>query len=386
MKLYKHQQQLVDLNPDKHGLFWQCGTGKTLAAIELAKDKGSALIVCPKSIKEQWEEQIDYWHVFTKEEFRKAWNKLPKYDCLIIDEAHYFSGIKSQMHKSLIKYVKKHNPQYIYLLTATPYLSTPFNIYCLARILGYNWNYRKFFDSYFTNVRMGSRYIPMVKKGIEPQIAKLVATIGNTVKLQDCVDVPEQIYQTEYFGLTVDQRRAINVIKSEETNHIVKWTAIHQVCGGTRKGDGYTDTKYYKSEKLERLKDICKEHKKVIVVCRYNAELETIQKEIGGTIINGETKNKNEISIRENAKEESILLMNAACSEGNDKIWSYPLMVFYSYDFSFKNYKQMKGRILRANHLKKNVYLSLIVKGTIDEDVKKSLDNKVSFDIEIYNK
>jgi len=391
MKLYKHQQQLVDLNPDKHGLFWQCGTGKTLAAIELAKDKGSALIVCPKSIKEQWEEQIDYWHVFTKEEFRKAWNKLPKYDCLIIDEAHYFSGIKSQMYKSLIKYVKKHNPQYIYLLTATPYLSTPFNIYCLASILGCNWSYQQFFNRFFTRVYMGSRLVPVIKTNIEPQIAKLVNTIGNTVKLQDCVDVPEQIYQTEYFGLTLEQCTAIERIKSEETNHIVKWTRIHQVCGGSLKGDGYTETRYFKSEKLDRLKDICKEHKKVVVVCRYNAEVEMItdslKEKYDGTIINitGQNKDRHHCIQVANKEDKCLIIINAACCEGYE-LPTFDLMVFYSYDFSLKNYLQMKGRIQRINNVKKNVYLSLIVKDTIDEDVKKSLDNKVSFDIEIYNK
>ncbi len=229
MKLYKHQQQLVDLNPDKHGLFWQCGTGKTLAAIELAKDKGSALIVCPKSIKEQWEEQIDYWHVFTKEEFRKAWNKLPKYDCLIIDEAHYFSGIKSQMYKSLIKYVKKHNPQYIYLLTATPYLSTPFNIYCLASILGCNWSYQQFFNRFFTRVYMGSRLVPVIKTNIEPK-SPSSSTPSETPSNSKTVSM----YQNKYTKLNTlklpkSKDKEFRKLIETETNHIVKWTKIHQI-------------------------------------------------------------------------------------------------------------------------------------------------------------
>jgi len=189
----------------------------------------------------------------------------------------------------------------------------------------------------------------------------------------------------------LEQCTAIERIKSEETNHIVKWTRIHQVCGGSLKGDGYTETRYFKSEKLDRLKDICKEHKKVVVVCRYNAEVEMItdslKEKYDGTIINitGQNKDRHHCIQVANKEDKCLIIINAACCEGYE-LPTFDLMVFYSYDFSLKNYLQMKGRIQRINNVKKNVYLSLIVKDTIDEDVKKSLDNKVSFDIEIYNK
>jgi len=369
MKLFKHQFDLVNQAPSKHLLAWETGTGKTLAAIELAirTGNGNTLVICPKSLKEQWLEQIPNnveWDVVTKEDFRKNWESFYKYNILIIDEAHYFSGMKSQMHKSLIKYIKKHDPQYIYLLTATPYLSTPFNIYCLANILGHRWSYQKFKNTFFSDVRMGNRIIPVIKKGIEPQIAKLVNTIGNTVKLQDCIDVPEQIYQTEYFTLTTAQKKAIKDIEGTETTHITKWCKIHQICGGTLKGDGYTETRTYKSEKLERLKDICREHKKVVVVCRYNAEVEMICDWLktldthAYLKITGNTKDKHSGIKRANAVDiPCVVVVNAACCVGYE-LPTFDLMVFYSYDFSMANTIQMRGRINRINHPKKNVYLS----------------------------
>jgi len=391
MELYQHQKDLIKLNPSKHLLAWGCGTGKTLASIELSKIKDEqTLIICPKSIKEQWLEQVDY-DILTKEEFRKDWRTLQKYDTLIIDEAHYFSGIKSQMYKNLIKYIKKNVPDNIFLLTATPYMSSPWNIYCLANILGYKWSYNKFKMAFFNDVRMGNRIIPVIKKNIEPQIAKLVNLIGGTVSLQDCIDVPEQIYQTEYFDLTSEQKRAIKEVQKTETNHIVKWTKIHQVCGGTLKGDGYIEDQYFKTEKLERLKNICSEHKKVIVVCRYNAEVEMIEKQLKKCklenvgSITGKTQEKHSVVKVANEYKETKLIINAACSEGYE-LPTFDLMVFYSYDFSLKNYLQMKGRIQRINNIKKNVYLDLIVKNTIDSDVKKSLKNKINFDLEIYKK
>jgi hypothetical protein len=60
-------------------------------------------------------------------------------------------------------------------------------------------------------------------------------------------------------------------------------------------------------------------------------------------------------------------------------------MIFYSVAFDLKNYLQMQWRIHRANHLKNNLYISLVVADTIDEDVHKTLSNKMDFHIELYN-
>lgn len=389
MNLYKHQQALLDLNPKKWGLWWHCGTGKTIGSIAIAKKNSpnSTLVICIKSDKEKWEEEVKPlgWPVYTKEEFRKNWNTIPFYDCVIGDEGHYFSGPKSQMHKNLIKYIKKHDPAYIYLLTATPYLSTPWNIFALGRILGYKWNYMQFKLRFFKNEYYGNRTVSVPKDDIEKDIATMVSSIGTTVALQDCIDVPEQIYQTELFDLTMAQKQAIKVVNETETVHIVKWTKIHQIMGGSLKGDGYVKDQFFKCDKLARLKEICSEHKKVVVVCRYNAECEMIREQIGGFIINGVTQDRHHKIVFANQKSQGHLIINAACSEGYE-LPTFDLMIFYSYDFSLKNYIQMKGRIQRINHVKKNVYLSLINKGTIDEDVKKSLDKKINFDLEIYGK
>jgi len=318
---------------------------------------------------------------------------LPKYNCLIIDEAHYFSGMrgfrkKSGMLKALLWYIKKYDPKCIYGLTATPYLSTPWNIYALAQILGRNWNYMTFKHRFFYDVNMGRRYpVPVIKGHIENDIADLVNKLGNTVRLDECVDVPEQIFLTEYFELTPTQKKVIKEL--DDIVHISRWTKTHQICGGTLKGDGYIESTFYESEKMKRLLDLCEEHKKLVIVCRYNNELSCLYNKLDSfknkAIINGSVKDRHDI-IKQADKEESfILLIQAACSEGYE-LPSFPIMIFYSYDFSLKNYIQMIGRIQRINAIKKNVYISLVVKNTIDEDVKKSIDNKKDFDIAIYNK
>lgn len=395
MELFKHQQELVDKKPEKWLLAWQTGTGKSLAAMELSRNNSDVtLIVCPKSIKDQWAEEAEknnfLCKIYTKEEFKKYLLEIHNYPSIIIDECHYFSGMqgfrkKSGMLKALLIYIRRANPQKIYLLTATPYLSTPWNIYALAEILGYKWNYQDFKDRFFNMVNMGRRFpVPLVKKDIEPQIAQLVNQLGDTVKLSDCVDVPEQQYFTEYFDLTSEQKNAIKNIT--EVNHIVRWTKTHQICGGTLKSDGYVEDEFYKSEKINRLIDLVNQNKKVIVVCRYNNELDYLKKILKSHkafVINGMTSDKHTIIKEANQMDECVLLINAACSEGYE-LPTFPMMIFYSYDFSLKNFIQIIGRIQRINAIKKNVYISLVVKNTIDEDVYKCINKKKDFDIAIY--
>jgi superfamily II DNA or RNA helicase len=387
IKLYKHQQSLVDINPDKWLLAWEVGTGKTYGALSLLKNK--ALVIVPKSLKKQWEKEKFDIDIYTKEEFKKNHLSINKYKSLLIDEAHYFSGMqglrkKSAMLKSILTYIKKHDPEQVFLLTGTPYLSTPWNIYALAEILGYKWDYKKFKEIFFSMINMGRRFpVPVINKNVIWNGEKI-----SSEKAISILDVPEQTFQEEYFDLTKEQCKAIDNI--EDVNPIVKWTAIHQICGGTLKSDGYTNNQLFKSEKMNRVIDLANEHNKVIVVCRYNHEIEIIynkliDKKINTYIINGKISDKDKVIESAERSDNCIVLINAACSEGYE-LPSFPLMVFYSYSFSLKDYIQIKGRIQRLNKIKKNVYLSLVVKDTIDEDVYKNIKNKESFDIEIYDK
>jgi len=395
LKLFKHQQELIIRNPPKHLLAWGTGTAKTRTAIELAyKNCSSFLIVCPKALKENWRREIgkwnggriSSWHVMSKEEFRRDWAKIEKYEGIIIDEAHFFAGQKSQMTKNLRAYCKKHQVKYRWLLTATPYLSNAWNIHTLAGCLGIEWNYWQFKNQFFYDVPMGFRTIPMQKKGIEEELAALVNVIGSTVRMEDCVDMPDQVFDVEYFKMTAEQKKAIEEI--EETNHIVRWTKIHQICGGYVKGDEYVPGGEIACDKLDRLKELIEGNKRTIVVARYLGEIEMIKnvlKDKNVHIIQGETKDKQTVLDGLKGVEEYVLLVSAGCSEG----WALeecPLMIFYSYDFSLKNYIQLLGRIQRINNVKKNTYISLVVEDSIDEDVYESMMAKSDFHLSLYKK
>lgn len=397
---YEHQRRLLEANPKKHLMCWSTGTGKTLASLGLCYQNGKdPLIICPKSLKEKWHRDATMFlnerggthmppGIVSKEEFRRDWNTLPHYDALVFDEGHYFSGMKSQMHKAALAYIRKHNPEIILIPTATPYMSTPWNIYSLAAILGHHWSYMDFKHEFFDDRYLGSRTIPVVKDNIERQIAERVARIGSTVRLEDCADVPEQMFEKELFALTKAQIKAKENIKKEETNPVVKFLKSHQIDCGTLKGNEYVPDQFFEADKNARILDLCEEHLKIAIVCRYNLQIDLLAGELKKKgknvfVIRGDVKDRDAVVTAVENSKEAIVLIQAACSEGYE-LPSVGVIAFASLSNSYKDYKQMQGRFLRINALKKNVFVHLITAGSVDEAVFASIMKKQDFSFAIY--
>lgn len=395
IKWFPHQEKLIKLNPKRWCLIYEMGCGKTLPALHLAVTNcNSILIICPKGLKTMWERTIKPIsgkdiQVITKETFRRDHKTLQPYDAVIVDEAHHFLGMKSGLMKSLRWYLKTHDIEYRYFLTGTPYRSSPFDIFILSMLMGRPLNYYSFFNKFFYNVKMGMRMVPKVKAGIEGDIAEIVQSLGNTVKLADCISMPPQTFKEEYFELTKEQKEAI--LNLDIPMPVVRYSKIHQICGGTLKGDEYEEDQLIKSEKFNRLIELSYEIDRVIVVCRYNIEISALYNRLREEFpdraieyINGEVENRQEILDRLTKTNSYILLVNAKVSEGW-QLQNCNHMIFYSYDFELKNKLQMEARLTRIDAPRPTFYLSMIVKDTIDEAVLKSLKNKESFHVEIYN-
>jgi superfamily II DNA or RNA helicase len=393
MELYEHQKNIMQLLPDKYLFAWGTGTGKSRTSIELVRLKGGTLLViCPKMLKENWEREIKKWGfehqymVISKEEFKLKFMKSPqRFSNVIVDEAHFFANYKSKQSKALDKYVREFRPR-VYLLTATPYLSTPFNIYTLVRYLGLDVRFSTFQNLCFYKVKMAGRLVPLVKKGIEPYLNSLITSVGSVVKLEDCFDVPEQTDEIVTVKLTKKQIKA----KEEITNWepIVRFTKYHTIENGVQLADEYVpEDTYYENEKIEYIQNLLTEHKKIAVACRYNLQIEKYMQALTESgyvvyVINGATKDRQDVIDKVNKAESCVILINASCSEGYE-LPTIGTIVFASMSFSYKDYVQFRGRFLRSNALKKNLYIHLIVDGGVDEDVYQCIQNKQDFSFEL---
>lgn len=394
MALYAHQQKLLDQNPPRHLIAWQVGAGKSRMALELAKKNGvMPLIIVPKMLQDKWAREAAIAQVeatiISKEDFRRGHQVITKHSAVIVDEAHLaFGNFKSQTHKCLIAYFKRCDVQFVWLLTGTPYTSSPWSIYSLARLVGVKLDYFNFRKQFFVERYFGRKLIFEPRVGIEDEIAELVRTFGSIVRLDECVDIPEQVIEHETYRMTKEQEAHARKIREKENNPLARFTKYHQIASGVLLGDEFTDNVVIPCEKNERIYSLAETTEKLAVFCRYNAHIDLLNRELTKRgipvfIIRGDTENRDAVVAEAEASERSVVLINSACSVGYE-LPSFGVIVFASLSYSYVDMVQSQGRFLRINRPKKNVYIIMTTKNSADEPVLESIKLKRNFSDAIF--
>lgn len=407
--LYKHQLEFLKQNPNKSALVWSCGTGKTRTALEWVKQNYQnynpyerCIIVCPKPLKANWEREVNkstfkgfyFYKVMSKEEFRRDWKELEQANYIIVDEVHngfLTPHFKSQMSQALRNYIKRHNVPRVLLLSATVYTSSPWNIYQLATLLGYKWDWYKFYHKFFNRVRMGRREVPVAKAGCEKDLAKIIKNIASVVNIYDVLDVPlQQHCEPEYFALSEAQKTAIK--DNYDPLPIVRYTNEHEIENGVLLANEFRKEQYYETDKEERIISLCEENKKIAIICRYNAQIDAYKESLERStkrnvlVIRGDIKDRDKVCQTAELSEEAIVLIQADCAEGYE-LPSFPLCVFASMSYSYTKWEQICGRFLRMNKPSRTTFLYLLTEGeSVDQGVYDAVKRKEDFKIELFKK
>ena len=376
--LTQYQKDFLAKKMKRAMLVWSTGTFKTRTSIEWAREWGGAtLVVCPKGLKENWKRELKKWNagysvIVSKEEFKNR--EHGKYDNLIVDEADHFFGMKSQLSKSLLAYLKKHDP-HLLMLTATPLRGTPWNIFRAAAFLGKNWSYPVFQAQFFTPIWMGARQIwtPKKDEATKELMRQTIAGLGDVVRREDHFDIPEQSYETVYVDEDAVQKKL--KASSQSVVAIARFTDDHRAEAMNQN----------KLDIVERLVE--EENEKgtgVMVVCRYHEQIDAYKAhlekegwdplEVSGRIP-AKTRQDAVDYVNENG---GVLLVQSSTVEGYE-LPNVRLMIFASLDYSYRNRVQAEGRNLRMNAIAKNAYVTLLA-GDADEAVWKAIQNKEDFD------
>jgi hypothetical protein len=416
MKNYQHQQKIIDEDPKKTGLFLGTGSGKTRTALMLAE--GRTLVIAPKTQIEDknWPRENSklakpskYLMTISKEGFRKDHEILPTCDTLIVDEAHTCLGVtpsikwqkreprpgSSQLFEALQAYVARVQPARIYLVTAT-IMRSPMTVWAAGKLLGKRKgdmaDYYVFRGEYYTKLPMPGRDVWIAKTDpkTKKRLAALVRSYGHVGRLDDFFDVPEQSFKTVFLSLTAKQEARIKDMKLEYPEPIVRVGKVHQIENGVLSGDEFNAPEFFPNAKIEAIEDLASQYQRMVVFAKYRAQIDQLAaalKKTGHTVMTmtGDTKDRGDVIATANELDECIFIVQAQISAGWE-LPDYPLMVFASRTYSFVDYDQAIGRIQRANKLKKNLYVNLVVEGGVDEAVHDALENKKDFNEKLYTK
>ena len=411
MILYEHQKKIIKEDKKKTGLFLGTGSSKTRIALELAQ--GNILVIVPKTQFEDknWQKENQKWNinkfitVVSKETFRRDAHTYPRFDTVIIDEAHVCLGATptiryvkkqpvpktSQIFDALYTFVNRTMPDRLYLVTATP-IRSPFTVWAAGKLLGYDYDFYNWRYTFYTKLPIPGRdvWIPKKDEDTKNRLAKVVRGLGYVGQLSDYFDVPTQSFRTIYVENTAEQKQVIKDLTLDFPDPLVLVGKKHMAENGIVNGNEFEPIKYLKNAKIDKLLDLALEFPKMVVFARYTGQIEAISlamKSEGYNVstMTGDTKKRGEVITEAENSKECIFIVQAQISAGWEAP-SFPVMVFASVDYQLVNRVQAIGRILRANSLKRNLYIDLIVKGGVDEAVFKAISNKVDFHERIYVK
>lgn len=473
LDLWEHQKKAVDRAKGlrEFALFFEVGTGKTLTAIHILKQKCNAnrrllrsIIFGPPVVLEAWRREIQTnskeamhknVHVlsgtgkkrvetfkklaFSEEggekfaegkifitnyhsllmpdlfELFKDWQP----ELLIFDESHKLKNRQAKTTKAAIKLsdIASHK----FLLTGTPIVNKPMDIWSQYRILDggatFDKNFSAFRAEWFTdrNDWMPKlSYFPnwQPKQGFEQVFNALIYKKAARALKKDCLDLPPIVNKKVFVELSPDQAKMYNQMEKTLVAYmddkacvaeiaLTKMLRLMQMLSGFYVDDEDNVHSFKKNPKLDALLDlvwdICPDEKIIIwstfkhsykqiieaIDARKGCDAET-KKELANlklvTLVGGMTDKARQSAIDDfrDDPDTRIMLANQAAGGTGVNLISASCMIYYSRNYSLEQEMQSEARCHRGGSEihEKITRIDIIAPQTLDEVVLDALSRK----------
>lgn len=457
IKLWKHQKLAVSKASSRNefALFFEMGTGKTATTIHILREKYRqqnrllrTLILCPPIVIENWRREFSAHSLIKPQEIvcligsgrqrakllkENSDQKNPKIlitnyetllmediyqglmkwwpDILVCDESHKLKDPKTK--RSVRTRAISDLTTYRYILTGTPVLNSPMDLFSQYRILDggkcFGKNFYAFRGIYFYDKNAGMpphRHFPnwQIKPNAYDEIMHKIESTGMSVKKSECMDLPPMVRKTIHVDLSVEQKSAYEQMKKDfiayvndqacvATLAITKALRLQQILSGYIPVGEMEDEKkiihFKKNPRAEAAREIISDvtaHSKILVWAVFQEDFKTLAKmmrelkiefvEVHGAV---SAKQKQESVDAFNQDERIRVFIGHPGSGGigiNLTRASYSL--FYSRNFSLEFDLQADARNHRGGSEvhEKITRIDLVAKDTIDELILERLKNK----------
>jgi SNF2 family DNA or RNA helicase len=450
-KPFEHQREALKKGAKlkNFAYFMEMGTGKTKVAIDNAaylqtiNEVNTVIVLAPNSVYRNWEKEIsthcsvDYTITIHKEhnKFDYQYEKLnffliniealshksgvetlekiikPTKDKLmiIVDESTTIKNKSAKRTKNLLKLGL--DAKYRRILTGSPVTKSPLDLYSQCAfldksLLGFT-SFLAFRNRYAVMrlIDMGGRAIeiPQYYTNLD-ELEQKLKSFSFRVKKEECLDLPEKIYQRRNLQLGQKQQEVYNrlkkaayvILKDSEvsfTNKLTEILRLHQVCNGFVKMDNQEITVFENCPKLKELLDIIEEGEgKFIIWANYVQNIESIINLLKKTYnsdsvvsIYGEiTPEQRQEAVRRFQEDDKCRFF-----VGNPSTGGYGLtltkasyVVYFSNSYNLEVRQQSEDRAHRIGQSKNVLYIDLVAEKTIDELIIASLKNKIKISAE----
>lgn len=415
MKLYKHQERALQCLQNEHGfaLYMEQGTGKTIPTLMyvtdlfISQEISNCLIVAPVSTVGAWVRDIHklslyrqkyargieittYGKVWRRAEYDKPW------DCIILDEAHKISHRTSKQTKFIMLLSKMMNKDYRIILTGTPIANGRLeDYYSLSEFIkpGIFGKWKDFANQYLIERQLPGTFINIiVGYRNQSELLDLIAPYCYRVKKDECLDLPEklpdEVIEVELKEKVKYREAKSNFIEEFEMNignPLTKVAKLRQIVSGFVYDD-YHERHSLKCDKLNTLWELLEGilPNKVVIFCDFKYSMESIDErltknKVKHIMLNGSTKNKNIWKDFQNDPSIQVIVIQYLTGNAGIDLFASSHMIFYEPNLSTTIIDQCRDRIHRIGTIHPCSYYWLITKGTIEEQIYKSLQNKSDF-------
>lgn len=451
MKLWNHQQQAVEKARGKEclALFFDPGLGKTLTTITILRELYNSqkrvintLILAPVIVLDNWRREWEMWSkvpnnnivvlmgptkkriqklreqpngmiaitnyeglVASKEFLKELLDR--QFEILVMDEGHKIKSGKSKRTKAVLELSQRAGKKY--LLTGTPILNSPMDIFTQYKALDGGKTFGKSFTvfraTYFydRNAGMpGDKYFPdwRMRPGVEKDLnEKIYGKAVRAIK-SECLDLPPLVKKTIHCELSPDQKRIYQDMKDDFIAYlndsavvaelaITKALRLQQILTGVLKFDTGEEKVFHDIPRLKVLKELLEEiapFHKVIVWCVFRGNYEQIARicrecNIGyveghGAIGNGDKIiNVDKFNNDDNCR---VFIGHPGSLGIGINLISASYSIYYSRGFSLEHDIQSEARNYRGGSERHEsiTRIDLVTPETIDEAVLEALYKK----------
>ena len=443
MSLWKHQSRGVDFalqKFDSHGgclLAWEMGTGKTRAALEVAKRRGAErmLVVAPKAVLPVWETEagkyfsdapqvlvLNQGTTKTKAKelalfgsgivavnYESVWReplatalKVWSPDLLVLDEVHRIKANRGKASRWIGAFATSIEARLG--LSGTPLAHSPLDIYGLYRALApdiFPSSYTRFRERYTRPALMSEWYdddlIVTAGRGGELQRWKLkgmddleekMYLIADRVKVDDVLDLPESTDETIEVQLEPKAKRVYSQIKQDfisdlggsvvtAANAMVVALRLSQITGGTLR-DEDDELHEVSTAKRDALQDYLKDcGEPVVVFGRFRSDRDAIHEaaENAGLSSSELSGRVNELE-RWQQGETSVLVAQVQSGSVGIDLTRSRIAIWYSLSYSLSEYLQARARVLRPGQARNVLFKHVVARNTVDEGVYRALESR----------
>lgn len=391
----------------------EMGLGKTIQALMYCEEKKTkALIVCPASLKLNWQDEIrkhvgkpsviitskttevtesDYY-IINYDIFKKKLDLIKSLpvDTIILDEAHYYTYIrkpKSQRSKAILSVRDKFLN--ILLLTGTPMINRPAELFSLLNLINPNeytdfWPFARRYCG-LTHTRWGWDYSGA--SHVDELVRKLHSIMVRRLKKDVTKELPDKTYQTLEIEMTPETRKAYK-------------KAFQDFVSFLRDENNYTDEHAKRAmraetlvrigklkalviqDKVKTLQELIESNGKFVVFCDFTEPLQKLKEEYGDLAVLHTGKQTTEerhnaIEQFQNNPDIKVFLAGTKASGTGITLTASSHVAFLSFPWTPAEYDQATDRLHRIGQ-KDNVTVYNLVCGDIDKHVLDVLNRKRS--------